>query len=168
VPAFASVGILFTTMAIVAEEAVHGAFEIVHWKIFVPNPKPVTEVLGESELLITPVPEIRVHAPVPIIGALAAIIVLGEEIQSVCEVPALAVVGAGLIVIVTFELEGEQGELEIVQAKTFAPRPKPVIVVFGNKEFVITPAPETKAQEPVPVVGKFPFIVVDGEEIHSV
>ena len=50
----------------------------------------------------------------------------------------------------------------MVQAKTFAPNPNPVIVVFGNNEFVIVPNPETKVHTPLPVPGMFPASVVDG------
>lgn len=69
---------------------------------------------------------------------------------------------------VTFELDGGQGELLIVHAKTLFPTPKPVTEVLGRSEFVITPLPETKVHAPVPMAGKFPFIVVDGEETQSV
>lgn len=40
-------------------------------------------MLEESELVITPVPEINVQAPVPTVAALAFITVVGDEIQSV-------------------------------------------------------------------------------------
>ena len=65
-----------------AEDA-QGEFEIVHWKIFVPNPSPVMFVVGESEFVIIPLPEIKLHVPVPVTAEFAAIIVLGLEIQSV-------------------------------------------------------------------------------------
>ena len=70
--------------------------------------------------------------------------------------------------IVTFELDGKQGALEIVHSKTFVPDPKPVTLVFGNNEFVIIPVPEISVQAPAPAVGKFPFRIVLGEEIQSV
>jgi hypothetical protein len=72
-----------TIIATVEEEAEHGASEIVHLKIFVPNPKPVMLVVGESEFVIVPLPETKVQAPVPTTGVLAFIRVAGEEIQSV-------------------------------------------------------------------------------------
>lgn len=70
--------------------------------------------------------------------------------------------------IVTFETDEAQGELLIVHANTLFPKPSPVIVVVGKSEFVITPVPETNVHAPVPTAGKFPFIVVVGEEIQSV
>jgi len=168
IPAFAIVGISFTTIAIVAEEEAQGELEIVHWKIFVPNPNPLIVVFGKVGEEIVPLPETKVHKPVPTIGVFAAIVVVGEEIQSVCEVPALAIVGAGLIVIVTFELEGVHGELEIVQAKTFVPIARPVMVELGKVGEVIVPLPETSVHNPVPTVGVLAAIVVVGDEIQSV
>ncbi len=56
---------------------------MVHAKTFVPVAKPVIEVVGESELVITPVPEINVQTPVPTVGVLAAITVVGEEMHKV-------------------------------------------------------------------------------------
>jgi hypothetical protein len=82
-PALAVVGAGFTIIATVDAEDAHGELEMVHWKIFVPVPSPVTDVIGESEFVIVPLPEIKVHAPVPIIGAFAAMVVTGFEMQSV-------------------------------------------------------------------------------------
>ncbi len=56
---------------------------IAHLKTFVPKPNPVIEVVGESEFVIIPVPDINVHTPVPTPGEFAFMIVVGEEIQSV-------------------------------------------------------------------------------------
>ena len=66
-----------------ATEGTQGLFEIVHAKTFVPNPKPVILVVGESEFEITPVPDTKVQAPAPIAGKFPFIDVFGEEIQSV-------------------------------------------------------------------------------------
>jgi hypothetical protein len=41
-------------------------------------------------------------------------------------------------------------------------------VVVGKRELVMIPVPETKVQVPLPTAGKFPFIVVVGEEAQSV
>ncbi len=69
---------------------------------------------------------------------------------------------------VTFELEGAQGELEIVQAKTLFPKPNPVIDVVGDNELVMTPVPDTKVQTPVPTVAAFAVMNVFGLVIHKV
>ena len=82
--------------------------------------------------------------------------------------PAFASVGISFTVIVTFELEFAQGEFEIVQAKTFAPNPNPVIVVLGINEFVIVPDPEIRDQVPTPTVAVFAAMIVVGLEIQSV
>ena len=39
--------------------------------------------VGESEFVITPLPETKVHTPVPTVAVLAVITVVGEEIQIV-------------------------------------------------------------------------------------
>jgi hypothetical protein len=60
-----------------------GELEMVHWKIFAPKPRPVTLVVGESELVIVPLPEIRLQVPVPVTGVFAAMVVVGLFIQIV-------------------------------------------------------------------------------------
>ena len=82
-PAFETVGISFTMMAIVAEDAAQGRFEIVHAKTFVPKAKPVIDVFGKVGFVIVPEPETKVHKPVPTTGVFAAISVDGEEIHKV-------------------------------------------------------------------------------------
>ena len=72
-----------TTIATVDEEAEHGELEIVHAKIFVPIANPVIEVVGESEFVIIPEPEIKLQTPVPTLAVLAVILVVGDEMQSV-------------------------------------------------------------------------------------
>jgi len=82
--------------------------------------------------------------------------------------PALAIVGTWLTVIVTFELEGAHGALEIVHVKILFPNPNPVILVLGALGFVIVPLPETKVHSPEPTSAVLAFITVEGEEIHKV
>jgi hypothetical protein len=69
---------------------------------------------------------------------------------------------------VTFEVEGEQGLFEIVHPKILLPKPKFVILVVGESEFVIVPLPEINVQTPVPTIAVLAFITVVGEEIQSV
>ncbi len=64
-------------------EDAQGLFEIVQAKTFTPSPNPVMVVVGNKELVIVPLPEINVHAPVPTPGKLAAITAVGLFIQSV-------------------------------------------------------------------------------------
>ena len=70
--------------------------------------------------------------------------------------------------IVRLEPEAVHGALEIVQAKTLAPKGKPVIVVFGNNELVIVPPPEINDHVPTPTVAVFAVITVVGLLIHKV
>ncbi len=51
---------------------------------------------------------------------------------------------------VTFDADGVHVPLVMVHEKTFVPTAKPVIVVLGIREFVITPVPETKVHLPIP------------------
>lgn len=69
---------------------------------------------------------------------------------------------------VTFEVEGVHGLLEMVHAKTLLPNPKPVMLVLAKVGFVIVPLPEINVHEPVPTAGVFPAIVVVGDETQSV
>ena len=73
-----------------------------------------------------------------------------------------------MTVIVTVELDDKHGALEIAQSKTLFPKPKPVTVVFGNKEFVMIPEPEIKVHAPVPTARKFPLRAVVSEEAQRV
>ena len=82
---------------------------MVHAKIFVPTAKPVIEVVGESELEIIPVPEIKVQTPVPTVAVLAVITVVGEEMHKVWVTPAFEIVGTSFTIIATVEEDGTQG-----------------------------------------------------------
>ena len=69
---------------------------------------------------------------------------------------------------VTSDIEGIQGLLEMVHLKTLVPTVKPVIVVVGDNEFVITPLPETNDHVPTPLVAVFAFMVTEPVEIQMV
>ena len=66
------------------------------------------------------------------------------------------------------EEEAVQGEFEIVQAKTFVPKPKAVIEEFGELGEAIVPLPETSVHKPVPTIAVLAAIVALGEEIQMV
>jgi hypothetical protein len=66
---------------------------MVHWKIFVPAASPVIVLVGKSELVIVPVPEIKFQAPVPTAGKFPFMVVVGEEMQRVWLDPAVAIEG---------------------------------------------------------------------------
>ena len=60
-----------------------GGFEMVHSKTFTPKPKPVILVVGESELVIVPLPEIKVQTPEPTVALFALMNVFGLLIHKV-------------------------------------------------------------------------------------
>jgi len=64
--------------------------------------------------VIVPLPEIKVHKPAPTAGVFAVMVVVGDEIQSVCVKPAFETVGIFLTSIAIVEDEATQGEFEIV------------------------------------------------------
>ena len=162
------VGTSFILIEIVEVDEAQGGFEMVHAKIFRPNPKPVTVVLGEVGLVITPLPETKVHNPVPTVGVLADNVPFGEETQSVCERPAFAMVGTSFTKIDIVAVELAQGKLEISHWKIFVPKPNQVIVVLGSVGLVIVPLHETNVHKPVPTVGVLSVIAVVGDEIQMV
>lgn len=82
-PALDTVGISFTNKVTVEIDDKHGGFEMVHENIFGPKPKPVILVLGNVGFEIVPLPETKVHKPVPVEGVLPFMLVFGDEIQSV-------------------------------------------------------------------------------------
>lgn len=141
---------------------------MVHAKILLPKPKPVIEVVGESELVIVPLPEINDHAPIPTVAEFAFIVVVGVEMQIVWLVPAVAIVGTCRTVSVTVETDGAHGEFEIVHANTLVPKPNPVTEVFGELGFEIVPLPDIKVHKPFPTVGALAAIIVFGLVIQSV
>ncbi len=118
--------------------------------------------------MIAPLPEIKVQTPVPTPGEFAAIFVFGILKQIVWLGPALAIVGILFTVIVTFELDEVQGLFEIVQAKTFAPSPNPVMLVVGNNELVMVPLPEINVHAPAPTPGEFAAMAAVGLLIQIV
>ena len=67
-------------MLIVSVLAAQVPFVIVHTKVFTPVVNPVTPLLGLLAVVTTPVPAITVHAPVPMVGVLAAKVAMAEQI----------------------------------------------------------------------------------------
>ena len=132
---------------------------IVHSKTLGPVPKPVTPELGEPGVVIVPEPLINVHVPVPTVAVFPAKFV--EVAHIVWLLPALETVGIATPVIVTCEVEGVQGALEIVHSKTLGPVPKPVTPEVGEDGVVIVPEPLINVHAPVPVVGVFPAKVAE-------
>ena len=100
---------------------------------------------------------------------LAASVALGELIQTVWFVPALAILVAGstMMVIVLDVLE-QVPALVMLHCKTFVPKLKLVTVEFAASELVMIPVPVITDQVPVPVVGVLAASVALGELIQTV
>ena len=64
---------------------------IVHSKVFTPVVNPVNPLVGDVGVVTVAVPAVTVHAPVPIVGVLAASVAVAEQI--VWSGPAVEVVG---------------------------------------------------------------------------
>ncbi len=70
-------------MVMLEVEAEHGGLLIDQVNTLVPTVSPVMVVTGEVGVVITPLPETFIHTPVPTPGAFAAIVAVGDEIQTV-------------------------------------------------------------------------------------
>ena len=102
-----------------------------------------------------------VHAPVPIVAVLAAIVAVG--VQIICAGPAIAVVGLSKIRTCTSSVDGVQLLKLIVHLKIYVPTERPVTVVFGKPAFVITGVvgPLTIVHCPLPIEAALPANVTD-------
>ena len=130
---------------------------IVQRNIFTPKANPVIPEVGELGELIVPVPETNVQFPVPTVGVFPARVAVVA--QTIWSAPAWALLGVLVLVMVILSILEEeltQGELEMVQRKTFAPTPNPVTPELAALAELIVPVPETNVQFPVPTVGVFP------------
>ena len=71
--------------------------------------------------------------------------------------------GFAVTITFTFELEGRQELLEIVQRNVFIPTLKPETELVGEVESAINPVPATSVQIPVPITG----ILADKEVVFA-
>ena len=128
-------------------------FVIVHTKVFTPVVKPVTPDVGELGVVTIAVPAVTVHAPIPVVGALAATVPV--SVQIVWSGPAIEVVGNGSTFIVMVSVLAAQVPLLIDHTKMFTPVVKPVTPDVGEAGIVTTPVPAVTVHAPVPIVGVF-------------
>ena len=117
-PAFATVGIGSTCIAIVEVEAGHTPLEIVHCKMLlvaveIDEAVAVGEVLGVTAAE----PAITLQVPTPTAGVLPVKTKVFAFAQRVCDVPALAIVGGKSRNTVTVDDEG--GQLPLVMVQTY-------------------------------------------------
>ena len=66
----AVVGVALLVIITSSVDAVHGAFAIVHLKVFAPTPRPVIPEVGLVGVVIVPVPLTNVHVPDPTVAVL--------------------------------------------------------------------------------------------------
>jgi hypothetical protein len=146
---------------ILSDDEVQPAFETVQLSVYEPTPPLGVKVaLGLVRLENCDVdvdgPDMIVQVPVPTDGVLAASVMatLPHEVWSA---PALAVVGAALLVNTTSSAEAVQGALLMVQRNVaLVPLGTPVTVEVGDEALVIVAVPLTTDQEPVPTVAVLP------------
>ena len=132
--------------------------ETIQTKVLMPMERPVTAEVGWVGVVGVPVPLSRVQVPVPVVGVVAAKVLVVE--QMVWSGPALAGLGGASIVMATVSEVVGQTPLLIVQMKVFVPIPRPVIAVLNWVELVIHPVPVSKVQVPMAGVGSLPARVV--------
>src|SRR5436189_247106 len=135
----------------VAEDAVHGEFEIVQRSTTGPAPPVCVKVeLPLAALLNVPVPPLSIdHAPVPTVGVLPPSPAVVPSAQIVCGPPTVAVVGAATTVTVTlWHAVAVQGDA--------SRRAKYVVVVVGDAMLSGEPVP---MDPPVPQPPAYHVIV---------
>ena len=102
--------IVITTSSV---EGKQGAFEIVQRRVYVFPATPVKAEVGlEAVAIEPPAPEMMLHAPVPLVGVLAAKFVVVA--QTAWSGPALAIVVAGVTVMVPVAVEVQPAKLVTV------------------------------------------------------
>jgi len=137
---------------------------MVHRKIAVaPITRPVSPEVGLEGVVIVPMPEINVQAPVPAPGVFPASVAV-VMLQSCWSGPAL-IKGTAPFIISTSSKESGQGAFEIVQRKVEVPANKPVRPEFGLEGVVILPLPAINVHTPDPTPGILPANVVVLEQI---
>ena len=131
---------------------------IVHLKVaLVPAVTPVTVVVGEVVLVMVAVPAITLQAPIPEVGALAAIVKV-LVLQSVMSPPAKDAVGNELLVRITSSwLTAQTTPLVIVHLNVaLVPTGTPVTPLVGLDGVVIVAVPVRTDQAPEPTNGVLP------------
>ena len=142
---------------------------MVHCNTFVPRPTAVKLVVGLLIFPIVALPEITDQVPTPLVGVLAANVVVGFKTHKVWFGPANAMLGAGSTVIVIVELvNGQAPPFVILHCKIFVPNNNPETVVVGLFTLLNVPEPEITDQVPVPLVGVFAANVALGVNIQTV
>ena len=141
---------------------------MLHFNTLVPRARPVTSLVGLLEFVNTPLPLTTLQLPLPVVGVLAAKVVLGLLIHTVWFGPATALLVAGCTSILMVALVDEQVfTLVMLHCSTLIPRPS-VALEVALLELLNTALPLTTLQLPKPVVGVLAAKVVVGLLIHKV
>ena len=75
----AIVGTASLVMITSSVDTAHTPFVIVHLNVFAPTPSPVTPDVGDDDVVMAPVPVIKVHVPVPTNGVFPAKVAVVEQ-----------------------------------------------------------------------------------------
>jgi hypothetical protein len=144
-------------------DGVQAPLLIVHLKVTVPTVRPVMVELGSEGVVTVPLPDNTDHAPVPTAGVLAESVV--EETHMALSLPASAMVGMSLLVMITSSVDGVHDPVVMLHLKVSVPMPIPVTVELGSLALVTVPVPEITDHAPVPEPGLFPERVVEVAQI---
>lgn len=160
-PAVAIEGRAFIVSVTLEDEEAHGLLLIVHIRTVTPGVKPVTVVFLTKGLVMVPLPEIKVHNPVPALGAFPAKVAVAVPVvaQRVWFGPAFEIEGAARPTITILSCDAVHGGLVILHLKVLLPTPNPVITEVGLFGETIVPLPPINVQIPVPAVGVLAAIV---------
>ncbi len=150
-------------------DAVHGALVIVHWNMYAPAVvMPVMPEVAEEGVVIVGVtgPLMKLHAPVPVVAALPAIVAVPDVAQIVCGLPAAAVVGGAFTMTFTVLVEVAQALKVIVHFSAYVPAPPAGVNVDVALEVLLNcdasvEGPDVTDHAPVPWLGEFAASVTD-------
>ncbi len=138
-------------------------FVTVQVNVFVPMLRLFTLVDTELALPSDAVPEPTVQRPVPMLGAVALIVPVAEQI---CwSAPTVAVLGGKLRRMFTSSKTAGQTPFVTVQRRTTFPSLNPETPLRLFETSASDPLPETTDQTPFPIVGEAAFNVVLSAQI---
>ena len=138
-------------------------FVTVQVNVFVPMLRLFTLVDVELALPSDAVPELTVQRPVPMLGVVALIVPVSEQI---CwSAPTVAVLGGKLRRMVISSKTAEQAPFVTVQRNTLLPVAKFETELKLSDASENVPLPETSVQMPFPIVGEAAFNEAFSEQI---
>jgi hypothetical protein len=164
-PALATLGLKKRVTDTVEVLGGHTPLLMVHANTLVPTPKKFTAEVGEFADATIPLPDTKLHVPVPTSGVLPArfVLVIAQILKLT---PAFDGVGVLNCVTSTVDTDTGQTPLLMLHSNTFDPMPKPTTAVVGEVGTPINPEPASRFHTPIPTVGVLPVNVV--EDVHKV